>query len=82
MHLPLGEVVQGPPREVAGHRHVLHPGARDQLGELVGPEQVHPVVAQRLAGISDSIARSFFTHTQAAKPVGFTVRPPRDAVAA
>jgi len=40
------------------------------------------LVAQRLASLSDSIARSFFTHTQAAKPVGFTVRPPRDAVAA
>ncbi|MCW5771728.1 MAG: circularly permuted type 2 ATP-grasp protein [Rhodospirillaceae bacterium] len=40
------------------------------------------VVAQRLPGLSDSIARSFFTHTQAAKPVGFTTRPPREAVAA
>lgn len=49
----------------------------------IGPEQVDlaPVhglldlVAERLMGVSDSLARSFFTHTQSTKPVSFTTRP-------
>jgi len=51
----------------------------------IGPDTVDlaPVlalldlVAERLMGISDSLARSFFTHTQLTKPVGFTTRPRR-----
>ncbi len=56
----------------------------------IGPETVDlgPVlglldlVAERLMGISDSLARSFFTHTQATKPVSFTTRPKRSTVPA
>ena len=40
------------------------------------------LVNERLMSLSDLIARSFFSHTQTTKPVGFTTRPRRDAAAA
>jgi uncharacterized alpha-E superfamily protein len=49
------------------------------LGPVLG---LLDLVAERLMGISDSLARSFFTHTQATKPVSFTTRPKRRTVPA
>ena len=49
------------------------------LGPVLG---LLDLIAERLMGISDSLARSFFTHTQSTKPVGFTTRPRRSAVPA
>jgi uncharacterized circularly permuted ATP-grasp superfamily protein/uncharacterized alpha-E superfamily protein len=39
------------------------------------------LVAERLSSLSDLIARSFFSHTQTTKPVGFTTRLRRDPAA-
>jgi len=49
------------------------------LGPVLG---LLDLIAERLMGISDSLGRSFFTHTQLTKPVGFTTRPRRSAVPA
>jgi uncharacterized circularly permuted ATP-grasp superfamily protein/uncharacterized alpha-E superfamily protein len=49
------------------------------LGPVLG---LLDLIAERLMGISDSLGRSFFTHTQLTKPVGFTTRPRRSTVPA